>query len=45
MWKPALHEISTPALIAMLAGLVMFSVIGGVLLATMTHKPDEKKNK
>ncbi len=45
MWKPALHEIPTPALVAMLVGLVLFSVIGGVLVATVIHKPDDKKIK
>jgi hypothetical protein len=40
---PALHEIGTFGIVAMLIGLVAFSVIGGVALAHATHPGEEKK--
>jgi hypothetical protein len=40
---PALHEIGTWGIVGMLVCLVGMSVGGGILIATMTHKPDEKK--
>ena len=42
---PKLHELSTAGIVCMLVGLVLFSVLGGVALAQMTHaEPEKKKN-
>ena len=41
---PALHEIGTFGIIGMLILLVGASVLGGVALAKMTYKEDEKKS-
>jgi hypothetical protein len=38
-----LHEIGTPGIIMMIAGLVVFSVVGGIVVAQMTHVPPSKK--